>query len=413
MFLRPIKRDFLSYPAHISLLFEDFFKIGAQVVINATSYSEDLKYYHQYIDFLWNNARQEDSSEDNLHGNFSRGYEDFLQCPLQPLMDNLESHTYEVFEKDPIKYTLYETAIYEALLSRSDQNDRASRTFVIMVVGAGRGPLVHAALNAANKAEQNVTIYAIEKNANAINTLLHLKKRTWIDKDINIVWTDMRSWTAPEKADLMISELLGSFGDNELSPECLDGAQNFLRDDGIMIPQSYTSFIAPIMSAKLYSEVRSHRDGDRHPNAHFETPFVVHMHNKYTISPPQALFTFDHPNKDTVKDNDRYCIRKFNVEQDCVFHGFAGYFESVLFGNVLMSTHPDTHSPGMFSWFPIYFPVRDPTFLRKSDTLTASFWRKSSKANVWYEWGISTPVALPIHNVNGKSYNIGLQGSSY
>lgn len=27
----------------------------------------------------------------------------------------------------------------------------------------------------------------------------------------------------------MVSELLGSFSDNELSPECLDGAQAFLR----------------------------------------------------------------------------------------------------------------------------------------------------------------------------------------
>lgn len=27
----------------------------------------------------------------------------------------------------------------------------------------------------------------------------------------------------------MVSELLGSFSDNELSPECLDGAQDFLQ----------------------------------------------------------------------------------------------------------------------------------------------------------------------------------------
>jgi protein arginine N-methyltransferase 5 len=38
----------------------------------------------------------------------------------------------------------------------------------------------------------------------------------------------MRSWVAPEPADILVSELLGSFGDNELSPECLDGAQRFL-----------------------------------------------------------------------------------------------------------------------------------------------------------------------------------------
>ena len=33
-------------------------------------------------------------------------------------MDNLESQTYEVFEKDPVKYTQYQRAIYEALIDR-------------------------------------------------------------------------------------------------------------------------------------------------------------------------------------------------------------------------------------------------------------------------------------------------------
>lgn len=44
-----------------------------------------------------------------------------------------------------------------------------------------------------------------------------------------MVSCDMREWNAPEKADILVSELLGSFGDNELSPECLDGAQKFLK----------------------------------------------------------------------------------------------------------------------------------------------------------------------------------------
>lgn len=41
----------------------------------------------------------------------------------------------------------------------------------------------------------------------------------------------MREWEAPEKADLMVSELLGSFADNELSPECLDGAEHCLKGE--------------------------------------------------------------------------------------------------------------------------------------------------------------------------------------
>lgn len=46
---------------------------------------------------------------------------------------------------------------------------------------------------------------------------------------VTIVACDMREWSAPEKSDILVSELLGSFGDNELSPECLDGVQQFLK----------------------------------------------------------------------------------------------------------------------------------------------------------------------------------------
>jgi protein arginine N-methyltransferase 5 len=45
----------------------------------------------------------------------------------------------------------------------------------------------------------------------------------------------MRDWDAPEKADILVSELLGSFGDNELSPECLDGAHKFLKGAHILL----------------------------------------------------------------------------------------------------------------------------------------------------------------------------------
>lgn len=35
--------------------------------------------------------------------------------------------------------------------------------------------------------------------------------------------------------------------------------------DGVSIPQSYTSFLAPVSSSKLYNEVRGCREHDRHP----------------------------------------------------------------------------------------------------------------------------------------------------
>lgn len=61
-----------------------------------------------------------------------------------------------------------------------------------------------------------------------------------------------------------------SISDNELSPECLDGAQSFLADDGISIPCKYVSYLAPITSSKLHNEVKAYSD-----LVHFETPCVV------------------------------------------------------------------------------------------------------------------------------------------
>ena len=41
---------------------------------------------------------------------------------------------------------------------------------VVMVVGAGRGPLVSASITAAARADRRVKVYAVEKNANAVVT---------------------------------------------------------------------------------------------------------------------------------------------------------------------------------------------------------------------------------------------------
>ena len=59
-------------------------------------------------------------------------------------------------------------------------------------------------------------------------SLLNMKTDMWGDQ-VTVVSCDMRQFHPEEKADIIVSELLGSFGDNELSPECLDGAQTFLK----------------------------------------------------------------------------------------------------------------------------------------------------------------------------------------
>jgi len=86
-------------------------------------------------------------------------------------MDNLESSTYEVFEKDPVKYAQYEEAVFQALCDlRNAHTEGDNGPIVLMVVGAGRGPLVRASLRASERSEVPIRVYAVEKNPNAVVT---------------------------------------------------------------------------------------------------------------------------------------------------------------------------------------------------------------------------------------------------
>ena len=40
--------------------------------------------------------------------------------------------------------------------------------------------------------------------------------------------------------------------------------------------------------------------------------------------------------------------------------------------------------PGMFSWFPIFFPLKAPMKLKEGDKLELHFWRLNNSKEVWY-----------------------------
>eukprot|EP00877_Chromochloris_zofingiensis_P008918 jgi/Chrzof1/427/Cz01g15150.t1 len=374
---------------------------GVNFAIVNPGESHPLRPYWEYLCYLF--RRLEDIGPQDI---IETNYKDYLQAPLQPLQDNLESQTYETFEKDHTKYAMYQQAVYKALLDRVPDSDKETTTTVLMVVGAGRGPLVRSSIKAAEAAGRWLKVYAVEKNPSAVvHIQAMIDREGWTDK-VKIVSADMRSWQPPELADILVSELLGSFGDNELSPECLDGAQRLLRDDGVSIPCDYTSYLAPVTTAKLHEAVRAYKDLE-----HLETPYVVKFHKYHQLSAPQPVFTFKHPNRDCPIDNSRRISITFPrtmEEGSGELHGFAGYFESTLYPGVILSTYPPTHTPNMFSWFPMYFPVREPMYLPAGESLQFHMWRLIGAHKVWYEWAVTAPSKIPIHNPGGRSYWVGL-----
>ncbi|KAL8890163.1 MAG: hypothetical protein Q9215_002638 [Flavoplaca cf. flavocitrina] len=431
---------------------------------------------------------QRNSPPQSILEYFGAGYfQDYLQGPLQPLSDNLESVTYEVFEKDPVKYDLYESAIYRALtdwVSAGKTISGPARTIVVAVVGAGRGPLVTRALRASETANVKIELWAVEKNPNAFVLLQHHNEHSWSNQ-VHLVQSDMRSWEGPistqtsqqqqqqqyqsnhphiqshhqlqkphakqpqpqpHKIDILISELLGSFADNELSPECLDPLiTNLLNPThGISIPSSYTSHLTPIAAPKLHADIASRTPSDpKAPN----TPYVVMLHaiDYLSTTPPEnpsavaaakpivkEAWRFSHgvrantsaspfpgsderheknggsntdaldKSKGAINDNNKHNTRfarlTFPTPHRGCMHGLAGYFEAVLYGDIELSTHPlraDAKSKDMTSWFPIYFPLKTPLYTPDNSSLTVTMRRCTDARKVWYEWMVESFMEIP------------------
>uniref|UniRef100_A0A7S4AFU0 Protein arginine N-methyltransferase n=1 Tax=Pseudo-nitzschia australis TaxID=44445 RepID=A0A7S4AFU0_9STRA len=425
-------------------------------------------------------------------------YLDSLQRPLQPLKDHLEFSMYETFEKDPVKYAKYQEAVLMALqamnptpntTTSSTSTDAAPKpkTITIAVAGAGRGPLVMRSIQAFHQfCSQTKTqtqtpshnlalkVYALEKNPSAVVYLQSMAENNALWKGVvTVVNTDVRKLSKHDhldgnSIDVIVSELLGSFGDNELSPECLDPLleSECCSSSTVSIPSQYSAFVAPVSSCRLHAEATQQAQVP-HEGAQplgiqraMETSYVVRTHSASQTHVEQLCWTFDHPAACSSKNKERRATLEFSpdptfaAQLGCGYgpadpaissivseaqsastgaitiHGLLGSFTAVLFANgkhgaatesssssssssplspCQISIAPHEFSEGMFSWFPIYFPFREPLRVPAGSNVSVKMWRKTKDTRVWFEWCATVHrdgeiiETTPIHNPSGRS----------
>ncbi|GFE55326.1 skb1 methyltransferase family protein [Babesia ovis] len=372
---------------------------------------------------------------------FSIEYHDVLQEPLQPVRDNLETATYEYFERCTRKYAQYESAINawlkDFLAGKIPRINAAENGClggkqepctrpVIYIVGAGRGPLVDCSLRALNHHKvEEFSIYALEKNPATVFTLKHKIATNAINgwNKVKIIFQDMRTLKPSEPADLVLSELLGSFGDNELAPECLDGVQNAFHSyypghNVTFMPNSFISYAEPVYAPKVWANLNLLKT-----EKHFQQPYIVALHKMCKIvDEPKACFKYEHPNEHVKKwkrgdgdlpgtclhpndHNDRYICVTYKAKLDCFIHGFAGYFECMLYGDIKMSIVPGVMDD-QISWFPMFFPLLSPIYVKESQLIMLHFWRKHDERRIWHEWALTLPHVTTLHNSNGTCHSV-------
>mmetsp|Transcript_24035 Transcript_24035/g.66613 ORF Transcript_24035/g.66613 Transcript_24035/m.66613 type:complete len:668 (+) Transcript_24035:175-2178(+) len=418
--------------------------------------------YLQYIRHI--RTRSETTAVlDTEEASLETPYLDSLQRPLQPLKDHLEFSMYETFEKDPVKYAKYQEAVYMALESLNLAQD-SPKTITIAVAGAGRGPLVMRSIQAFRQLQslsQKLTlkVFALEKNPSAVVYLQSMAQNNGLWKGVvTVVNTDVRNLTKDHldgnKIDIIVSELLGSFGDNELSPECLDPlmGSECCSSSTISIPMQYSAFVAPVSSCRLHVEATQQAQVP-HEGAQplgiqraMETSYVVRTHAASQTHVEQLCWTFDHPSK--TQNKERTATLEFSpdptfaTQLGCGYgpadpaisrivseaqtsstggitiHGLLGSFTAILFAKgesrCEISIAPHEFSEGMFSWFPIYFPFFEPIRVPAGSNVSVNMWRKTKDTRVWFEWCATVHregeilATTPIHNPNGRSSHVSM-----
>ena len=234
---------------------------------------------------------------------------------------------------------------------------------IVVDMGAGTGLLGIWAIQAGA-----AKVYAIEKT-DAINLAKEIAKaNNCLDKIVFINKNSM-GVKLPERANVLISETLGSFGIDENTIQFTnDARERFLLEGGTLIPQSINLFVAPVDDAKTYNKI----DFWRHiPDIDFSPAFelfskkimVESVNRNGLLSSPINIGTLSL----TKQMDENFTGRSYiQIEKTGTIHGVAGWFSTTLCDGVEIKTspsNPETH------WKQAFFPFRDSIDVIAGDVL--------------------------------------------
>lgn len=234
---------------------------------------------------------------------------------------------------------------------------------VVVDLGAGTGLLSIWAVQAGAK-----KVYAIEKT-NAIELAKEIAQANGCADKIVFLNKNSVDIELPERANVLISETLGSFGIDENTLQfTIDARDRFLVDEAKMIPDSLELFVAPLDDKTTYNKLDFWRQiqGINFSPAFdlFSKKIMVESVNANgLLAAPIALGRFDFTNITNTEFQARQYIR---IEKPGFIHGVAGWFNVKLCDGIEINTAPDqaqTH------WKQAFFPFEAPIEVIVGDVL--------------------------------------------
>lgn len=184
--------------------------------------------------------------------------------------------------------------------------------------------------------------------------------------NLNFISKHSTDVTKPIKADIVVSETLGSFALEENILETMRDARKFLKEDGKMIPKRLAMFVAPVIGKTLHEEIFGGMDKIKHDfNLDFSMGSDIVASQMYAKSVPSReilnqkkggklldVIDFNEENE-SIRQSD---IISWKIPSTKItIYGFCIWWKCELSHGLFLSTSP--FSPKTH-WDQIYLPMR-------------------------------------------------------
>lgn len=238
-----------------------------------------------------------------------------------------DNRIYRLMNQHTSRVSAYKKAI-DSAITASGKNQP-----VVLEVGAGYGEMsIYAA-------KRGCRVYSIDSNHEAAESL----RADARGLDLKVIEGDARNAAIPERADIIVSELIGNLGPDFAMGTILDYSRDrFLKKNGIMIPQGVKSFMQYSSDFKNLSDIQFGIIKDYYTSFSFDE-----TSSGLLLGEPANVWTYE-----WNKQNSNIVKAELPYVQGA--NSIIGYFSARLFEDICLDNHP---SKTYISWRNLFLPI--------------------------------------------------------
>ncbi len=278
---------------------------------------------------------------------------------------------------DRVRMDAYRRAIHKAVKPGD----------VVLDLGAGTGILSILAARAGAR-----RVHAVDPNP-AIHFLADLARENGLDDRIEVHPTSALELELPEKADVIVSDLRGSFPLNGYHAEILrDARVRLLQPNGISMPARDRLFVAAVDSTSVTSYFDQALDGYRrlgvrsdalrssiHNTAHLDSACMLHATDVVTSAAEWAVIEYGVWNAAIAEGEGR-----LTPKRDAIVNALAVWFEATIFGDLGYANTPGN----VTAYARIILPLIEPVPVVLGDVMNVVL-RVNARGTRWaWDWEV-------------------------